>query len=430
MATIHFRPNKGIPISDKTKEQIIYVRFRLGSKVDFNASLGVKVLISDWDTSKQRIKNRSIITNRFENNQLLDSIENYLKAFDNQNRIKGYTPNYQEVKEHYNQFFTSKEQSEQTLFTFIDEFIERSRTQPNTITKKLVSSGTIQSYIVTKNLLKRFNDEVYKIDFESITLSWYYDFLEFCNKQNLSINYFGKNIKTLKTFMTNAVELGLTNNEQFKSRKFIVLKEETDSVYLTTNELEKLWELDLSINKTMQTARDLFLIGAYTGLRVSDYNSLSERNIKTELGVRMLKVKTEKTGRIVAIPLHPIIEQILIRYEGTPPPKMSDQKLNDLIKVIAENAGLDSVEYITQTKGGKEITVKKYKFELVVTHTARRSFCTNAYLAGMSSLDIMSISGHKTESSFMKYIKVTPEQVAIKMSEHVFFKGSNHLKVV
>jgi hypothetical protein len=48
----------------------------------------------------------------------------------------------------------------------------------------------------------------------------------------------------------------------------------------------------------------------------------------------------------------------------------------------------------------------------------------------MSSIDIMSISGHTTESSFMKYIKVTPEQIATKMSEHKFFKGFVNLKVV
>ena len=431
MATIQFRPNKGLTVKDPEQEQFIYVRYRMGRKVDFQASIDLKVKIADWDTNKQRFKNRSHIVKRNELNATIDRIEQYLKDFDTNNKLNGYGPNYNEVKSHFQKFFTKQETPVLNLFSFIDEFIERARTQPNVITGKLVSEGTIRGYLVTRNLLNRFNNEVYKIDFDSITLSWYYDFLEFCNDQNFTFNYIGKNVKTLKTFMLSAVESGLTTNTQFKDRRFIVLKEETDSIYLNLSEIDKLWNLDLSHNKRMEQALDLFIIGCFTGLRVSDYNSLSERNIRVENGVRMLKIKTAKTGRVVAIPLRPEIEEILIRYEGNPPPTMPDQRLNDLIKEIAENAGIDSTEFVTKTRGGKKIEVKKHKFELVVTHTARRSFCTNAYLAGMPSLDIMSISGHTTESSFMKYIKVTPEQVAIKMSEHPFFKGnSNNLRAV
>jgi hypothetical protein len=99
------------------------------------------------------------------------------------------------------------------------------------------------------------------------------------------------------------------------------------------------------------------------------------------------------------------------------------------IKEIAESAEIDGIEYIETTKGGLTVEVKKYRYELVFTHTARRSFCTNAYLKGMPSIDIMQISGHKTETAFMKYIKVTKEQVAERMSIHPFFTDS-HLKVV
>ena len=174
----------------------------------------------------------------------------------------------------------------------------------------------------------------------------------------------------------------------------------------------------------------MFLIGAFTGLRVSDYNQLTEHNISTVEGVKIVKVKAKKTGRVAAIPIHPIVDAILTMNGGKPPHRMPDQAINDNIKDVCEDAGIDGLEYIERTKGGVKLIEKKYRFELVKTHTARRSFCTNAYLSGMSTLDIMSISGHKTETAFMKYIKVTPEQVAIKMSEHAFFKGATALKVV
>ena len=278
--------------------------------------------------------------------------------------------------------------------------------------------------------MKRFNKEVYNIDFDTITLDFYYDFVDFGNKNELSINYIGKHIKTLKTFLNEAIEQGVTDNNQFKSKKFKVLKEDADNIYLTIKELDKISNLDLSSKPKLDRARDLFLIGAFTGLRVSDYNNLSSHNIKTVNGVKMLHVKTQKTGKLVNIPLHPCVINILDKYNGSTPKKMPDQHINNHIKTIGQLAKINGKEQITQTIGGKEITKTKPRYELIKTHTARRSFCTNAFLSGMQSIDIMAISTHKTESAFLKYIKVTTEQTAVRMASHEFFKGSSKLKVV
>jgi hypothetical protein len=129
------------------------------------------------------------------------------------------------------------------------------------------------------------------------------------------------------------------------------------------------------------------------------------------------------------VPLHPIVKAILQKRDGEPPQRLADQTINELIKEVAESSGIDSVEYIKQTKGGKKLTIKKYKFELVKTHTARRSFCSNAYLSGMSPIDIMSISGHTYRKRFPeRYIKLGPEDIAIKMSTNAFFTGATALK--
>jgi len=194
--------------------------------------------------------------------------------------------------------------------------------------------------------------------------------------------------------------------------------------------LQVLWNQNLTKLPRHERARDLFLIGAYTGLRVSDYNRLKRHNLKTVKGVEMIEIKAQKTGKIVAIPLHPIVKAILSKNDGEPPERLPDQHINYLIKEVAESAGIDQVEYVPKTIGGREVTQKKYKFELIKTHTARRSFCSNAFLAGMNPIEIMRISGHSTESAFMKYIKLSTQDVAIKMSEHPFFKGATALKRV
>lgn len=427
MANIQFFLNRGKTIPDKSKPQSIYLRYRIGRKVDFFASLKSKVLPDDWDNKKQRVKDRNHIQDGDAINEQIDRISNHFKKFDNENKAKGVIPSYHLVKKHYDSCHTVVEQDQEpqkpTLFTYIDDLIQRPET------KRELTKGSIKNYRLTRTFLKRFNDEVYSIDFDTISLEWYNDFIDWCNGQQLSTNYIGKHIKTLKTFMTKAIDDEVTDNLKFKHKKFKVLREESDNVYLNESELEKIWNLDLESLPRHKNARDLFLVGAYSGLRVSDYNKLTGDNFKTVNGVKILKVKAQKTKKDVAIPLKPIVEIILENYEGHPPPSMPDQTINKYIKEVAEFAGIDQTINITQTKGGKEITLRKCKFELIKTHTARRSFCTNAYLSGMPTLDIMSISGHTSEKNFLTYIKVTAEERAIKISQHPFFKG-NTLKAV
>ena len=420
---ISYRLHNGQKIKDKTKPTFIYMRIRRGDEIDYKPSLKIKILFDDWDSKKQRVKNRIHIRNKDIVNSLLDKLTSFVTSEIIKYKSDGKELSNETAKIIFESYFKKedKPKTKETLFSFIDKFIEVAKTHTNVHTGKRVSKQTINSYNVTKNILTRFNDEVYKIDFNSVTLDFYFDFVEWCENQLLSKNYIGKHIKTLKTFLNEALEQELHTNIQFKSKKFKVLKEEADNIYLSNDELLMLWNKDLSHNNQQERARDLFLIGAFTGLRVSDYNNLSTQHIKKINDVDMLHVKTKKTGKVVAIPLHPIVKEILKRYDWNAPPRMADQQINNLIKEVGEDVGIDNTEYKTQTKGGKQITSKKCKFQMIQTHTARRSFCTNAYLSGMNAIDIMAISGHKTERAFLTYIKVTPEQTALRMAKHTFF---------
>lgn len=430
---MNFRPNKGKTVNDVTKPQKIYIRYRVGRKIDFNASTGANVFIENWDFDKQRVKNRSHVTDRNEINALLSNLTKHFETFEANNLKEGIIPTYQMVKNHFDSYFTNPEPMTNdrplTFFEFIDNYINDAKTKPNPNTKKPLSKNTLKDYVLTRNVLKDFNDTFKKFDFESIDSDWYDDFSKWCNNKGFKDNYKGKHIKTLKTFLNNALEIGLTNNRNHQKRTFSVFKEDSDAIYLNIDELRQMWELDLSNDPIKERARDLFLIGCFTGLRVSDYNNLKPSNIKEVNGVKMFVVKTQKTKKTVAIPLHPIIDAILTKYDGIPN-RMFDQKINQNIKEVARLTELFEVIETTATISGLEVTQKRKKFEMVTSHTARRSFCTNAYLMGMDSLDIMAISGHTTEKNFLKYIKVTPEQRAVKMSKTKFFTNATALKVV
>jgi site-specific recombinase XerD len=433
MANVNFRPNKGKTVNDTTKPQKIYVRYRMGRKIDFNASTGANVLIENWDFDKQRVKNRSHVTDRNEINTLFSNLTKHFETFEAENLKDGITPNYEMVKTYFDSFFTEPETKTTdqpiTFFEFVNNYIDDATIKPNPITKKPLSKNTLKDYRLTRNVLQQFYNEVKKFDFKDINSDWYDNFNEWCNKRGFKDNYKGKHIKTLKTFLNNALENKIIDNRNHQTRAFSVFKEDTDAIYLNLDELSEMWELDLTNDPTKERARDLFLIGCYTGLRVSDYNNLKTSSIRETNGVKMFVVKTQKTKKTVAIPLHPIVEAILIKYDGIPS-RMFDQKINQNIKEVARITGFDEVIETTATISGFEVTKKRFKYEMVTTHTARRSFCTNAYLTGMDSLDIMAISGHTTEKNFRKYIKVTPEQRAIKMSLNSFFTNATALKVV
>ena len=91
------------------------------------------------------------------------------------------------------------------------------------------------------------------------------------------------------------------------------------------------------------------------------------------------------------------------------------------LKEIGQIVGIDSQEILVKSKAGKRVTIKEPKYQLISTHTARRSFATNAYKAGLPTVAIMKITGHTIERQFLKYIKVSKEESAVLIANNAFF---------
>lgn len=185
-----------------------------------------------------------------------------------------------------------------------------------------------------------------------------------------------------------------------------------------------MYNLDLSKNKNWELARDIFLIGYYTGQRISDYNGIKKEQIKNFDGQEVFEFTQQKTSKRLYVPVHSRIREIMEkRYNGFPPPKLNNPDLNEYIKKVGEKAEINELVTVTKNIGGKKTSENVPKYKLIVSHSARRSFCSNAYLSKMPVIDIMSISGHSTEREFYKYIKVTPQERAVKIADSNFFKN-------
>jgi integrase len=199
--------------------------------------------------------------------------------------------------------------------------------------------------------------------------------------------------------MKAALDEGLHTEIGFQDKGFKVLREDVNMMYLTEAEIEAIRTVDLSNEPNLEDSRAVFLAGCYTAQRFSDYHRISEKHIKNGF----IYLKQVKTGTEVIIPIHHKLKAILSKYKNNLP-YVYDQKLNLDIKAIALKAKIKNYHQIT-------------------SHTARRSGATNMYLAGLKTIEIMKITGHKTESEFLKYIKITKEETAKSLANHPYYKG-------
>jgi len=308
-----------------------------------------------------------------------------------------------------------------TILKFIDQFIldTKDGKRINSKTKQRFAPGTHKAYQNTLKALERF--EKYrkaKVDFESIDLEFYSDFKDYMLQvEKISNNYFGLHIKNLKLFLNESADQGLHNNQKHNHKNFIKLVNEADAIYLGEEQLNTLYNLDLSPNKRLERIRDLFLVGCWTGLRFSDFNAICPKNIKGD----MIEIETKKTREKVVIPIHDVVKNIMAKYAGLTenslPPSISNVKMNEYMKEVGKVAGFTNLEQIRKFKGGVAIIENIPLYNLISTHTARRSFATNMYLLGVPTISIMAITGHRTEKAFLNYIKVTPNQHAVKLRE-------------
>ncbi len=293
--------------------------------------------------------------------------------------------------------------------TFADNFIKNSKRK----------AGTINNYKLTlKNLIEFEEKSEKKLKFMEIDMEFYKDFLDFLIEKDYAPNTQGTRIKNLKVFLSEALMMKIPVCLDFKiNKKFGKPSEDVNSVYLNESELQQMYHLDLKANPLMERTRDLFLIGACTGFRYSDYSTLRIENICLDGIIRKRTIKTEQD---VAIPVHPIVRSILKKY-GNEIPRVPYAAFNKTIKEVVREARIDYMVTYSETKGTVSEVKIEPKWKLVASHTARRSFATNAYLSGIPSISIMKMTGHKKESSFLKYIKITLSENAKILQLHRFF---------
>lgn len=330
-----------------------------------------------------------------------------------------------------------KEQEEEArkadVILFLENFLEGIK---NGRIKNGAENYTLNTCKVWSNflgILKRFI-QISPFTWKDINKALADRFVSFMEKNGYMVTSINKYIICFKAMIQNAMDQELHNNLialRAFSKKKIQETDKAKEIYLTKAELQALYEMPLEGLK--DKVRDVFLVGCYTCQRFSDYARLEKENFtKTAKGTKVVRIVQEKTGNDVVIPiLNDNLLHIAEKY-GYDIPKVNDVILNRYIKQILkelsstvpslarkertlltmkerekEKQGLVSFE--RDNKGN----VIKPRYELVSSHTARRSGITNLYLSGnFDTYQMMSISGHRDEKTFYEYIKLSSDEVA------------------
>jgi len=408
-------------VSKKSGLTPIYVQYNYNREKRILINTKSKIELKDWD---------------FENDWLKKGLSNYVSISNHINKVKfriefivsdaldkGIDPNPQYVLDEY---YGNKHQniiiSERDFFFYFDQFVESKR--------QTVGKHTINDYNALKKHLAGFQKwDKTKIDFNLIDYSFYQKFVKYLslyavkpdNEKGLATNTVAKTVKNLKIFLRDCGRKKIT--EPIDMSDFKTYQEEVDNIYLNEDEIKKIYELDLSEDPEMDRIRDLFVLGCFTGLRYSDLSNIKPGNVKKEF----LYTRQGKTMNNVVIPLNEIALSIIKKYDGGIPQGIHMNDFNKQIKTIAKKAGIDEDIILTKKKGAERVETILKKYQLIASHTCRRSFCTNEYLKGTPPLFIMKISGHRSEKNFLKYIKVDKQVAAEKMLE--FWRSQENSKL-
>jgi integrase len=396
-------------IRGKSELSTIYVRLLDGRKIDLTASTGYTVHPKFWSIAKGTI--RQIANNNDKKNltedlrKLKDRIGDSLNldkdkgVFIDKEWLEGIIASYK------NPVITKRTDY---MLTILEAYQEEMKIKINPKTGKRIAATTIRNFNTTirrLQLFEKYKKRKYLI--HEVDLTFHSDFIKFLrDKEKLAQNSISKDIKQIKTVCIDARDKGISINDQVLSRKFNAPLEPTTFVTITEDEIEQIKQFKGS--NYLQNARDWLIIGCWTGCRVNDLMSLTKNNIMINTkGQKFIRYTQSKTGKQVDLPIHPDVQEIIDRLGDLPHP-ISDVKFNKWIKDVCKEAGLTQEVYGTKQdfNSHKKVTGTFKKYELIRSHTCRRSFATNHYNKLPNKL-IMAVTGHSTEKMLLNYIGET-----------------------
>jgi integrase len=356
--------------------------------------LGISILPAEWDKKKKVSKADAAI------NKELHKVALALKSIYDDCLEKHIDPDAAYLRSELEKSLKRNKVEGTDFFTAFEDF-----------KRKAVKYNTLRKYGTIYNHLHDFNAS---LKFSEINLTFLDDFTAYLIKIGNRNNSIAKAISVIKAFMRWTFDREYHKNEIFKKFSPADWEEDTEIIYLTEDELKKAAAAQLK-KPHLEEEKDAYLLRCLTGLRYSDLKDLQRESIDLEKGF-ILK-DTIKTGERVLIPLLPTAKEIILKYwdrEGFIPVR-SIQKSNKLLKEIFFEIKLNTKVVKVRHKGGERISKVYEKWELITTHSARKSFISLSRKFQLADDVIMKITGITDRETLKKYKQLEKEQAADEM---------------
>ena len=415
--TLESRKKDGVLIVENVP---IRMRVNFASKrIEFTT--GYRIDAAKWDTDKQRVRNGC--TNKLKqsaseiNASLLGyytEVQEIFKKFE----VEEIMPTPEQIKEAFNALHKPTEEvkprksTPNAFYKVFDEFVRDCGRQNNW------TDSTFEKFAAVKNHLTNFREGLTFEFFDERGLNDYVGYLR--DVKEMRNTTIGKQLSFLKWFLRWAFKKGVHQNNAYDSYKPKLKSTQKKIIFLTWDELNRLREFKIPFNKqALERVRDVFLFQCFTGLRYSDVFNLRRSDIKGD----HIEVTTVKTSDSLIIELNNHSKAILDKYKDVAfeydkvLPVITNQKMNDYLKELAELAGIDEPIRQTYYKGNERIDDVTPKYALLGTHAGRRTFICNALALGIPPQVVMKWTGHSDYKAMKPYIDITDDIKANAMSK-------------
>ena len=415
--TLESRKKDGVLIVENVP---IRMRVNFASKrIEFTT--GYRIDAAKWDTDKQRVRNGC--TNKLKqsaseiNASLLGyytEVQEIFKKFE----VEEIMPTPEQIKEAFNALHKPIEEvkprksTPNAFYKVFDEFVRDCGRQNDW------TDSTYEKFAAVKNHLMNFRDGLTFDFFDEKGLNDYVTYLR--DVKEMRNSTIGKQLSFLKWFLRWAFKKGLHQNNAYDSYKPKLKSTQKKIIFLTWEELNKLREFEIPAAKqALDRVRDVFLFQCFTGLRYSDVFNLRRSDIKGD----HIEVTTVKTSDSLIIELNKHSKAILDKYKDVAfeddkvLPVITNQKMNDYLKELAELAGIDEPVRQTYYRGNERIDEVTPKYALLGTHAGRRTFICNALALGIPPQVVMKWTGHSDYKAMKPYIDIADDIKANAMSK-------------
>jgi integrase len=412
MATLKFI------LRSKNDNSNIFVRYSINRQIRLIKKTGFIINAKDWSESLNQPIQKTTELKSLKSK--LDKLSIFINDSYNNSISQGVDFTGEWLQLQIDLFNNKTPVVELDVFTnYIQKYIDESPYKQNAKKELGLSKGRVQNLKLFKSTVLKYEVEVLKgksLIIKDVNLKFVEQYKRWMFGKGYSTNYVGKNIANIRTICLDANKNEIETSSQIKIIKGISESKEPEDVVILSEEEQEIIKNTPLMREALINARKFLLLGCLIGQRGGDLLNITAKNIKDINGIKIIELKQQKTGKLVAIPLLPEAIEII---ESGLPYKISLTHFNEYIKDVCEIAGLDA-----PTKG--RIKVKQFqpsvkdiypKYKVISSHVCRRSFASNFY-GRIPTPVLMNITAHGTERMFLNYIGKTTYDNAYQMLEY------------